>query len=649
MFKKLVFFLALISLLFYSCKRNDNVYTLIKENKEKTAQTDFKKWSLDELYFDLLNQISFAEPDSLLSKKLDFYEKSAKNQKDTLHIYRSNYLFITANPTIDLSDNRFSLVLKSIEYFNDNNLKYDAFYTNYITAEYYLGLQYYKLAENYIFNTLENLEYNDHEYAYEKSLASMTASNILFKQKKITECYDMVITYERYNKYFDEQLYSQERIKLLKSLYYNNMAVIGNLVGKIDSKQGIDYFHKSFKLLENQDNYIHKSNTAFNIFKYKVKNNDADSIEFYLNEFEKIKTNINTSPQIQLKFAEVPTYYLKIKKDTLAAKKIQKDLLKENQTIYKNIYLEKKIYEQLITETDSFSNNLYRNYLNVLDSIEKESDDKFKTNQKIAFKSRELIYENNKLKQETYLVVGLIIGISIIIFFTILNIIQKSNLKKLQLRNDYLEQDAKAFEITLDYKNNIEEKLSNNKKLMFMELHDNIVNKLFGVRFLVHKDFIKSDSLQKAQTAIEEVKNSLIEICDNYDNINNLFEKESFEKMLSELIASQPNHLISFTYNFDKTIDWSKLNPRIRFNLYRIIQELLQNIHKHSLATRADVTIIKKASIIELVISDNGKGYTKNTKNGIGLTNINERINEIKAHLEVHSTKGTQVIISLHV
>ena len=180
-----------------------------------------------------------------------------------------------------------------------------------------------------------------------------------------------------------------------------------------------------------------------------------------------------------------------------------------------------------------------------------------------------------------------------------------------------------------------------------MELHDNIVNKLFSTRFLLHKDFIKPNSLLIAKNTVLEVKQSLIEICDNYNEINSLFEKDSFHHMLIELIENQPNNLITFDYDFDLSIEWFKTHPRIRFHLYRVLQELLQNIHKRSSATHSYIKLYQGDSNIKLIVIDNGKGFVKTAQKGIGISNIHNRLKEIDGTLTIESTKGTTFIITV--
>lgn len=642
------FLLLIVSLLFFSCQKDQNVYSSIEANKGKVSETNYKKASLNELYYDLLYKVSFDTSNAFTHKELQYYERSALLEKDSLHIYRANNLYLALNPSIRLDDKRFSQVFRAIRYFEDKNLGYDTFYSNFIAAEYYLALQYYKTGENFIFTALKSLGIKTEEYAYEKARASMTAANILFKQKRYDESYNMIQTYKKYSKNIDYGLFSTERINLLKSLYYNNMAVIGTTGNNINHAQSIRYLQKANSLVKGDESTAMQKGTAtFNIFSYKVKNRDTDSIEFYFKEFLKFAKPFENTPQVQLNSTIIPLYYLHIKKDTLTAKNYQKHLLSENECRYNNIYLQKLIYEQFITDLDSSSLPLYRDYIAVLDKIKNENKTKFGTNQKIVFKNYSLVNENAQLKKGIFYIVGIILILSITIFFIILNVIQKIDYKKIKLKNSYLEQDAKAFEITLKYKNDVENRLLMNKKQIFMELHDNIVNKLFSARFMLHEDYRKENTVETIRQTLTDIKSTLLQICENYTEINDLFEKNSFEAALTELIENQPDDKVTFSYSVAPHIEWIHINPKIRFHLYRIIQELIQNIHKHSSATAASVKIDLEDSVLTLSVKDNGKGLRKSTKKGIGLSNITERLNEINGSLDITTLNGALFIIKI--
>jgi len=641
--------LTLLSMVFaVSCKKPANVYDHIQIQK-KFTESNYKNFSLEELYYCLLYNIQFAEQLDKANSKIGYYEDKSLSTSDSLNIYRANNLQIFLNSDLNLSENRYPCLFKSVTYFENHTSLYDAYLSNYLIAEYYFNLQYFQLAENHAYKAIENLGNKSKEYAFEKASTFVLISNIHYNQKKYNSAFNVLKNHDALSDNFNKKIIASEKINSLKSTYINNYAVIGNKIGKLSIKQTIADLKSAYNLasLSKKTDKKQKTTALHNLIHYKIEANDLDSLDGYVKQFEQSKSYLENIPIRQVNFATIGNYLLKIKKDTVSAKQFQKDLLLENEQKFKNLYLEKRILEQIIQNTDSTSVELNNHYLNVIGKIQKENDNRLNINQKVVYENHELVRRNEKLKREIFYIVAIILSVSIISLLVIYSIIQKINLKKIQLRNNYIEQDTKALEVTLTYKNNIENKLNNNKKQIFMELHDNIVNKLFSTRFLLHKDFIKPESLQIAKNTVLEVKHSLLEICDNYNEINNLFEKDSFHHMIMELIQNQPNNIIEFDYDLDLSIEWFKTHPKIRFHLYRVLQELLQNIHKHSSATKATVKLYQENSTIKLEVFDNGKGFKKTANKGIGISNIQNRLKEIDGNLTIESTKGTRFIITV--
>jgi signal transduction histidine kinase/ligand-binding sensor domain-containing protein len=84
-------------------------------------------------------------------------------------------------------------------------------------------------------------------------------------------------------------------------------------------------------------------------------------------------------------------------------------------------------------------------------------------------------------------------------------------------------------------------------------------------------------------------------------------------------------------------------------NIYRIAQESLSNLIKHSHADRAIVALFETNGRLYFKVEDNGRGVPGGTSDGLGLKGIRERAQIINADLEIESTagKGTQLTVSL--
>lgn len=107
----------------------------------------------------------------------------------------------------------------------------------------------------------------------------------------------------------------------------------------------------------------------------------------------------------------------------------------------------------------------------------------------------------------------------------------------------------------------------------------------------------------------------------------------------------------SVKYNFEHSGFNERIGSHSELVLFRVLQELLNNVIKHSGANMLNVQLLKLSSHVVLNVSDNGIGFDvdKHEKKGIGLLNIAGRIDGIKGHLHYESApgKGTTVTIRI--
>ncbi|MFZ4621894.1 MAG: sensor histidine kinase [Bacteroidota bacterium] len=91
-------------------------------------------------------------------------------------------------------------------------------------------------------------------------------------------------------------------------------------------------------------------------------------------------------------------------------------------------------------------------------------------------------------------------------------------------------------------------------------------------------------------------------------------------------------------------------SPEREMHLYRIIQECVTNIQKHSGATRIEMTVQKKDRQVLVRCRDNGKGFdTMSAANGMGLSGMKERARMLGASIEILSTvgNGTEIVLTI--
>jgi len=185
------------------------------------------------------------------------------------------------------------------------------------------------------------------------------------------------------------------------------------------------------------------------------------------------------------------------------------------------------------------------------------------------------------------------------------------------------------------------------------DLHDSLGQSLLTVKIKLEQ--AKNANVEKNQQIIHETQELLRDTIQEIRNISNdlmppVLEAFGMEQGLKNLCKdTAKNTDISIKYISENIPD--SLDKRVQIYVYRIAQEAINNITKHSAATEASLKISCNQNLISLIISDNGKGFDieKNDTNGNGIMNIKERVELLKGECKFYSSlgKGTQINIKI--
>ncbi len=131
---------------------------------------------------------------------------------------------------------------------------------------------------------------------------------------------------------------------------------------------------------------------------------------------------------------------------------------------------------------------------------------------------------------------------------------------------------------------------------------------------------------------------------DKYDN-GMMKEHQDCKDYINQ-VAQMFNIKIRFSaLNFTK-----RVSSDVEIMLYRLVQELLNNIVKHADCTVAVIRLSKTQNFILLTVTDNGKGFNTNSDfHGLGLQNIKNRVKPFMGSVDITSkkTKGTTILVSI--
>ena len=202
----------------------------------------------------------------------------------------------------------------------------------------------------------------------------------------------------------------------------------------------------------------------------------------------------------------------------------------------------------------------------------------------------------------------------------------------------------------------------NERKLIAQEIHDSISGSLAAIKLALEE---KHDSMEKNPSpkviSLEKI----------------IFQVHETIKECRRISAHLRPHLLD-DLGLLSTISWfcrefEQLHPEIQVEqqlyigedeipeklkviIYRVMQEAMNNVDRHSNATRVLVELVKRGSRIELKIADNGRGFDAEKQvldstalSGYGLTGMRDRTILCDGKFEIFSKKkkGTSVCISL--
>ncbi|QSB28568.1 sensor histidine kinase [Flavobacterium sp. CLA17] len=195
----------------------------------------------------------------------------------------------------------------------------------------------------------------------------------------------------------------------------------------------------------------------------------------------------------------------------------------------------------------------------------------------------------------------------------------------------------------------------NERKKIAAFLHDNINSLLSSVGLHLNafstQNNIHSDEIAKAKAILEEAHDRLRDM--SHELIPALLVRFGLLHALEDLCERNTTHHIHF--QFLSSIASEKRYPeKFEMKIYFIVSELLNNIIKHSGASKAQISLREKENWFILIIQDNGKGFNAEKQNeteGFGLNRIRARIKKLKGSISIiskpNTNSGTSVKIKI--
>jgi signal transduction histidine kinase len=272
---------------------------------------------------------------------------------------------------------------------------------------------------------------------------------------------------------------------------------------------------------------------------------------------------------------------------------------------------------------------------------------------RIEYETDQIESENTDLVEQNRNLVYIFSGLAMLGLFTFVIKTQKAKNRELLFKQQQQKANEEIYNLMISQQNTIEGIRIKEKKRVAQELHDGVLGRMFGIR-------MNLDSLNKIHdgTAVEKRNNYLTELKSIEQDIREISHDLNREKseLINNFVAILDNlfedQKKAFNSKLDSIIDsgikWELVSNSVKINLYRILQEVLQNVNKYATADNIKIELKKEEDHLILMMSDDGVGFNvKTVKKGIGLQNILFRTNECDGVVDINSKKGEGTIITI--
>jgi signal transduction histidine kinase len=432
---------------------------------------------------------------------------------------------------------------------------------------------------------------------------------------------------------------SARRKYIAKFNFYSNSAI--SYINERNYDKAILLYNEGLKLdsLEVKFPFLY-SKISDNLSDAYLLKGELTNVLERLKFINKIKTKINDlsglSSNHQIQFI----YYSKIddsKNALYHAKKALEYARKSKYTRREVIMLSALSKSKFINIREA--NNYLRRYIKINDSVlknEKKLKDQFakvryetgkkekeNINLKLENESKQLLLEKEKQQK----IIGFLIAIGSLFLFAFSIVVFRNRRKKLTFEAQLQKAEAREKE----------------RKQIAKSLHDEVA----GDIRVIHQQLEKSNQIEIAEN-LDKVKNTVRDLSHQLSSVS--FDDVTFKDQIINLVSDYFSSTFKIKVDGIDVVIWSEIENPIKRTLFLCVRECIQNSVKHANATKMNITFSKQKNCLQLFITDNGSGFDSNIKkNGIGLTNLTERVEELNGRLSTESKleEGTKITIEI--
>ncbi|WP_318640822.1 tetratricopeptide repeat-containing sensor histidine kinase [Flavobacterium ardleyense] len=469
-------------------------------------------------------------------------------------------------------------------------------------------------------------------------------------------CLEKIGDFDAALNYHNNALQNIEKLDLTtseKSIY--RVSTVVNISNLYDQRQEYDKSIVNLKSILNErlkvNNPLSYARVLSNLAYSKFKNGEYLGVETMFLESIKIAKNLGNESDLLYKYIYFGEYYAS-QNDNLSAIKY---INLANQIAVKNSNTNEILSTlRLLARIDQHNSQQYlTEYIKISDNsqaLQKKTRNKYA---RIEYETTKIQAANKELSRNNIIIIMVaIILIILLVTFVIIRYIKYKN-KELQFLRLQEKASEDVFKLLTEQQQKINQAKEVEKTKIAQELHDGVINTLYGIRLNLGFFNSKKDenAIEKRKDYIEELKKVEGEIRTISHELsrNTFFDTSDFNMLLQGLLQNQEGiSTTRFSYIKMDGSNWNDVPNLYKINLYRIIQEAVLNVNKYAKAQNCIITFQRDNNIIRILIQDDGVGFdVKLKRSGIGHNNMNSRIKSLGGTIQITSELGKGTTIEI--
>ncbi len=518
----------------------------------------------------------------------------------------------------------------------------------------------------YCLRSLGNIQYdkNDYSKALEYYLAAAPEFEKANDQKGLSGDYIWVGNvfneglhqFDKAAEYFGKSLSIAEKINdsLLISYNYNNLGQAYYFAKNY--KKALYYYRLSKSIKEKMEDERGIGNAFSNISNVFFDTQQYDSAKIYNDRAFAIRQSQNDKKGMATCYSNGGNIFLKQKNYEAALASYNKAIALGNEIDFKEPVIESynglSSYYEIKGDAQQ-ALRFYKKYKDESDSIYNSDISKqlstLQTKYETSKKQQQIEQQKFELTKKQYWIYGALglLALTVLLGYSYYRRYKLKQEKKLQQEVMHQQDLATKSVIVAE---------ENERRRIAADLHDGVGQMMSAAK--MNLSAFEADipfSSEQQKVSYEKVISMVDECCKEIRSVShqmmpNALLKSGLARAVKEFIDKIDARVLKVNLHTEGLNE--RLDSNVETVLYRVIQECVNNVIKHSGANALDISLIRDEDGIAATIEDNGRGFVIKDKEkieGIGLKNIRSRIQFLKGTVDFDSTPGNGTLVAIHV